>query len=160
MPKYEVLANRHLQATKERDENGDTVTRYSTFGKGDTITLSEDEAERLVRAGGLAPVEDDEAVLPTQFDVNSTPTPQDPAGTPGVAPAATSGQTADEGLRGAADADGDSTAPDGPDVFEEMDYAALQAAARDRGLPAGGSKEDLKTRLREFTAGENEDSTS
>lgn len=165
MPKYRVTATSYRRSVRTKDDaTGDTVRIRTRYSRNDVVDLPADEAERLVLTGGLVPVDEDgEPDDSTQeaLGLTATATPGVPAGTPGVAPGATSGQTADEGLRGDADATGDSEAPDGDDVFEDMKYTDLQAAARDRGLSASGSSDDLKARLREYTAGkDDEDDTT
>lgn len=148
--KYIVTANAFRQTVKDGDD-----THYVRHTRGDEVELTKQEAERLVATGGLA-LADEDQVLSTQTSTQTVGTPDPPAGTTGTEPAATSGQTADEGLRGDADAEGDSSAPEGDDVFEAMSYPELQDAARSRGLDAGGKKGDLLDRLREYTAGDNE----
>lgn len=155
MAKYIALAD-GVKPVRVKNDAGEYVTRYQPYSKGDEVEFTEEEAQRLLDTGGLAEPNDDEDVTPTQVEdgLISTATPQVPHSDPaGTLPAAVSGQTADEGLRGDADAEGDSVAPDEQDAFEDMKYPQLQAAARDRGLSPAGSTDDLKARLRAFTAG-------
>lgn len=152
MPEYVALAD-GTKPVRVKNDAGEFVTRYENYSKGDTITLSEEDGERLLAAGGVA---QPDAEVPTQFEDSlvSVATPQEPhTDEVGTLPAGLSGQTADEGLRGDAEAEGDSVAPDGEDAFESMSYPQLQAAARERGLSATGSADDLRARLREYTAG-------
>lgn len=92
MPMYKVNADRH-QVIKRDKQN--RVVSVERLGRGDTVEMSEAEALPLIKAGGLVLATED-TTTPEEV---TTPTPQQPAGSPGSTPAALSGQTADEGLR-------------------------------------------------------------
>lgn len=51
-----------------------------------------------------------------------------------------------------AEAAAEANAEDAVDPYAEMDYATLRSTAKDKGLDASGSADDLRTRLREADA--------
>lgn len=133
-----------------KDEEGNR--RAKVYRRGDKIPLEQEDADRLLKDGSVtlwseAPEEEKEAPEAT--------------GDAPVAPAAVSGQTADpvltEGGEEATVEDpnaepgggGGDAADTHDDGYDDLDYPALQKAAKDRGLNAGGSAEDIKARLRE-----------
>lgn len=123
MAKYVVTAKKFRQ-TKRVTENGET-RRVDTFFKfGDVVEMSPDDADRLLRSGGLVP----EGTDPNSVKVgarlpDSTALTPEPTLTTPEAPGALSGQTADEGLR-----EGTEPSPDAIQAHQD----SLDAAAKAR----------------------------
>lgn len=101
-------------------------TRYV---KGDRIELTDEEAPRLVDA---------EAVMPEdEFNEREAARDTEQAAGAESAPEPAEGQDGTEAIQ---------------DEYSAMEYSDLQAAAKARDLSAGGSKAELRARLREFHA--------
>lgn len=103
MPTYVVSAEQHHIV--EKNEKDNSVKSIQRFYRGDEVTMSEDDAQRLLRTGGLMTRKDYDAtygkagreVVATATGyatVDGVETPEPVRATP----AALSGQTADEGL--------------------------------------------------------------
>lgn len=157
---YEVTADDFDRHTL--NEDGTRVLKTERYHRGDKVTMPEDEAERLVKTGGLRAVGEDE-----------------PEATPNLAvpTAAVSGQTAEQSLRaGTADATGageseteqpgaadasviDNVGGDTYDNADEYSYADLQDLAKERDLSAGGSRDELVARLREYDQEQRQEAT-
>lgn len=152
MPKYIVAATSHLSLTF--NQKGE-VTHKDRIPKGGEVTMSEAEAERLVRTGGLVLASDAD----TEQDSSEAERVQaDSAAASAGGVTGGDGEVHPDHLGPEDDADldtGDDTGDDGdvePDPYEDMEYADLQQAAKARDLNAGGSTADLQARLREFDA--------
>lgn len=117
MPDYKVTADRFRQVTSKDD-----VTTAVRHYRGDVVTLSEEDAARLVKTGGLALVS--EAEEGTSETSEEEEGPQAPEG----------------------DASVSENLPDGS-PWADKPYDELQASAKERGLSAGGSKADLIARI-------------
>lgn len=178
MTEYIVLANKH-RVVKKTTENGETIRTSTIYKKGDKITLSSDDANRLLRSGGIAEIgEDGEPVLATAGArlPNSTVVPVS-TGDRIESPGALSGQVADEGLREAtkpspealeahaatlaaqeqarkahaeSQGGGGGEVPD--DGYDDLDYPQLQAEAKQRELEHTGKKKEIIARLRAYDA--------
>lgn len=141
MPQYTITADSHL--VLETNKRGD-ITKKSRLVRGDTVEMSEADAERLVKTGGL--------VLSSEAKDAGTP-----EGTPDYAPAqdgATggSGDSAERTTSAPLDRDGDVDIEPVEKVAEtytgdEWTKERLQGEAESRGLSKSGTKEDIAARL-------------
>lgn len=153
----------------ERNDKGN-VTYRKRYRKGDEVDTSHmDEAhvENLVAKGTLVESEDDVPEGQDAGDISPVSGPfgaaaahQDgttPAAPP-VEPVQDDGSVAANTLTPSnPESQIEPPAPSGDDEddveevdqYSDMDYADLQQTAKSRGLNAGGSAEDLRTRLRE-----------
>ena len=132
MPKYTLLADGFSHASL--DKKGD-ITGKTRHIKGDEIKMSESEAQRLVDVGAL--ILSSEVTDDAEGEGGST----EPVTTP-------------EGQGGATDGQDDDTETVPVDYTDEdkFQYADLQGLAKERGLNAGGSRDDLVERLVEYDA--------
>lgn len=137
MPKYEITADSHL--VLDQDDRGN-VTNKERLSRGDTVEMSEADAERLVKTGGLRLASDAEPREGSSGTPDYEPGQNGATGGAGDAAARTTGTPA---------SDDDETGNDSSDKYDSMSYSELQAEAKSRDLSAGGSTEDLQARLRE-----------
>lgn len=133
---YRLKSTKFYQRVDDRKPG--TKPEYRLYRRGDTLeNLTEEDERRLLRAGSI--VEESEAASEDTEDAGGPEGPDEPSGTLG------------DPTEGQDDTTEDSEEPqDGTDEFESMSYPELQQAAKDRGLNAGGSGDDLRARLREY----------
>ena len=157
MPKYIVTANVHLHVKTDAEGR---ITERKRYRRGSEVTLSEGEADRLVRAGGLRLASesgsdsDDEGLRETLTARAATLGATDPAEVT-ESPSGVTGGDGEEFDLGDPDFPGEDDGDESEaeeDEFEDMSYPDLQKAAKDRDLNAGGSAEDLRARIREHEA--------
>lgn len=138
-----LLTNNRLRVVRKNAKG--VVTYRKRYKKGDRVDVSklvDGRLDQLLASGTLVD-EDDTAEHDTQLD---------PIG---------GDERQGDGTEGSDDADepeGGTDEPVGtgdfisdtstPDVYSNMEYADLQKEAKGRGLNAGGSADDLRTRLR------------
>lgn len=153
--KYKVLALSHLVV--ETDKAGN-ITKRERHPRGATVEMTEGEADRLVRAGGLvlASDADDEGGLSEAEQEQRTSGAAAAGGVTGgdgeVHPDHL-GPEDDEDLTEEGDDSDEEEEPEPEtDGLDEMEYADLQQAAKSRNLNAGGSADDLRARIREYDA--------
>lgn len=126
--------NREALRVVGKNEKG-TVTHRRRFKKGDKLDkasldiLGDDRVQHFLDRGVLV---DEDATEDTDGPETGSDTPEDPQG---------SGEATGEA--------GGTPETDGPDKYDEMSYADLQAEAKERTGNGGGSADDLRARLRE-----------
>lgn len=146
-----VLTSEALRVV-QRNERGQVVYR-KRYKKGDVVDTSkmDDARVEIFKEKGILVEESD-------FEENSEDTSA-------AAVQATRGGFADTPTGGPAENAGQVESPDGEDdasdeqtedAYDTMEYSQLQAEAKQRGLNAGGSAEDLRGRLREDDADNDE----
>lgn len=143
-----LVLNTGAMRVVQRNERG-VVTYRKRYRRGDVVDTSKMDSDRVeaLKAKGTL-------VEKSEFD-------EDQGDTSEAAVQATRGGFADTPTGGPAENAGQVESPDGEDdasdeqtedAYATMDYAQLQAEAKSRGLNAGGSAEDLRGRLREDDA--------
>lgn len=151
MAEYVVTADGHTAF--EFNERGDLVgkTRYK---RGDTIELDEDKAAPLVAQGGLRAAGDESEELSPEAVAMLTAhaaaaAPPDGSGVTGGAGEVFPDSAVDEDALAKANASESDESTEEGDEYDAMDYAELQAEAKEReDIPANQSAEALREALR------------
>ncbi len=141
------ILNRERLRIVERNERGSVVyrKRYKRGDEVDTDHIDDARVQNFLDTGVLVESEDD---LDEPESAGATSPTGGPFG------AATTGSGEGQGVEeGSDDGEGSDDEHD-VDQYDAMDYGELQQAAKSRNLNAGGSAEDLRTRLREADSDE------